>query len=376
MFVLKANKVQLSVLESEPLTSGSVKVYQVKFEFSPEWEDLKRTAVFQFRGRKWSVPLDDSNMVFVPWEALSESGSYLVAGVYGTQGDELVLPTKWVNLGPIYPGAEPGEESRPPTPELWELELAKKGDNLNLSGKTLKLRSGDKVLSSVEIPEGGGGEGTQGPPGPEGPPGPQGEKGDPGPQGPAGEPGAAGPPGPKGDPGEAGPPGPAGPPGIDGTGADIYSLEEQVVGRWIDGRPLYRKTYVFTSPNTTKTWTKVGDSVPNLDTITSLNKVCNRSNGVSQDEAAANANNTFAFFFLYTKGEYPNIPFSGLGMVRYDDGAFAGQQFICTIEYTKTTDQASIELPAMPTVNQLIYNAAPQSAASEEFTVKVENKEV
>lgn len=158
--------------------------------------------------------------------------------------------------------------------------------------------------------------------------------------------------------------------------ADIYSLEEQVVGRWIDGRPLYRKTYVFTSPNTTKTWIKVGDSVPNLDTITSLSKVCNRSNGVSQDEAAANANNTFAFFFLYTKGEYPNIPFSGLGMVRYDDGAFAGQQFICTIEYTKTTDQATIELPAMPTGNQLIYNAAHQSAASEEFTVKIENKEV
>lgn len=158
--------------------------------------------------------------------------------------------------------------------------------------------------------------------------------------------------------------------------ADIYSLEEQVVGRWIDGRPLYRKTYVFTSPNTTKTWTKVGDSVPNLDTITSLSKVCNRSNGVSQDEAAANANNTFAFFFLYTKGEYPNIPFSGLGMVRYDDGAFAGQQFICTIEYTKTTDQATIELPAMPTVNQPVYNAAPQSAASEEFTVTIENKEV
>lgn len=366
MFVLKANKVQLSVLESEPLTSGSVKVYQVKFEFSPEWEGLKRTAVFQFRGRKWSVPLDDSNMVFVPWEALAESGSYLVAGVYGTQGDELVLPTKWVNLGPIYPGAEPGEESRPPTPELWELELAKKGDNLNLSGETLELRSGERVLSSVELPESGGGEGTQGPPGPEGPPGPQGEPGPAGPQGPAGEPGAAGPPGPKGDPGEVGPPGPAGPPGIDGTGADIYSLEEQVVGRWIDGKPLYKKTF-FGFKSTTVNTNLVDVGFLHVDTCVKTYGILDRTIDIPVYVGSWGHS---IFFWRSDFGDFVRyIPINS-------PAEHHNRSIIFTIEYTKTTDQATIELPAMPTVNQPVYSAAPQSAVSEELTVTIENKEV
>ena len=191
MFQLYANKNQLAVRRRETLTSGSVNVYQVRFEFSPDWEGLERTAVFRAGTESRSVPLDDSGVCEIPWEVLASQGRRLSAGVYGTQGESLVLPTVWADLGAILEGAAPGEASRPPTPELWRQELDKKGDALDYDGQELHLKSGEKILSSVEI-AGGGALPVPGPPGPEGPPGPQGEQGPPGPAGSQGAPGEDG----------------------------------------------------------------------------------------------------------------------------------------------------------------------------------------
>ena len=47
MFVLYADKTQLTVRQKEPITSGSSNTYQVRFEFSPEWDGLAKAAVFQ-----------------------------------------------------------------------------------------------------------------------------------------------------------------------------------------------------------------------------------------------------------------------------------------------------------------------------------------
>lgn len=158
MFVLRAEKTQLTVLEKEPVTSGSVNVYKVRFEFSEDWDDLNKTAVFMAGCRGWSVLLDDSGQCCVPWEALAASGGYLSAGVCGTGADgTVVLPTVWANLGTILEGVSAGEGVRPPTPDLWEQELSRKGDGLSYDGSQLSLKSGDKTLSSVEIAGGGGG---------------------------------------------------------------------------------------------------------------------------------------------------------------------------------------------------------------------------
>lgn len=52
-------------------------------------------------------------------------------------------------------------------------------------------------------------------------------------------------PGPAGPQGPEGPPGPQGPPGADGGGMSlVYSEEERVVGTWVDGRPVYQKTWL------------------------------------------------------------------------------------------------------------------------------------
>lgn len=228
MFRLYADKNRLTVIQREPITSGSVNVYQVQFEFSPDWDELTRTAVFKTDSKSKAVLLDDSNECFIPWEVLTTFGWRLSVGVYGTQGTKTVLPTVWADMGVILQGTTTGSGSQPPTPELWEQELAQKGDGLSYDGRNLSLMSGNKPLSTVQI-SGGDGEyvPVPGPPGPQGPEGPQGPKGDPGPQGEQGE---AGPQGPAGEPGPQGEPGPTGPQGPKGDPGDTPYIGEN--GNW------------------------------------------------------------------------------------------------------------------------------------------------
>lgn len=45
--------------------------------------------------------------------------------------------------------------------------------------------------------------------------------------------------------------------------AQIYSLEEKQIGVWVDGRPLYQKTFITNVTLTSGVWTSTGDSVLN-----------------------------------------------------------------------------------------------------------------
>lgn len=156
MFVLYADKNKLAVRQKEPVTSGSVNVYDARFEFSGDWVGMERVAVFLAGGESVSVMLDDHNQCTVPWEVLKSPNVKLSCGIYGTQGGTTVLPTVWADLGWVLPGAELGSESRPPTPELWKQELARKGDALRYDGLNLSLMSQKTKLSTVPITGGSG----------------------------------------------------------------------------------------------------------------------------------------------------------------------------------------------------------------------------
>lgn len=159
IFILRANKNKLEVLERERITSGSVNVYMARFEFSDEWQGLTRRAVFYGSGTTKNVLLGESGECVIPWEVLTSHGQPLMAGVFGT-ADETALPTTWASLGVILEGVPGGGEgARPPIPDLWEQELGRKGDKLNYteSGE-LGLYAGEKLLSAVLV-VGGGGEG-------------------------------------------------------------------------------------------------------------------------------------------------------------------------------------------------------------------------
>lgn len=334
-FILYADKNKLLVRKRGPLTSGSAGVYAVRFEFSPDWEGLSRTAVFQADGEPARMLLDERGACGIPREVLVKPGVRLRTGVYGVQGGEIVLPTIWADLGEILRGVTmPDGGTYPPTPELWEQALNGKGDALEYDGLNLSLLAGNKKLSTVQIAGGEGGvpvpgpegppgpQGEPGPPGPEGPPGkdgepgpqgdpgpagpqgPQGDKGDPGEQGPAGPKGDqgdagpagpqgnAGPAGPQGPPGEQGPPGPAGKDGTDGadgspgpgvpTGGATGQVLAKVDGEdyhteWIDppeGGGGGSETYLVKAPvGTIVVWSGLADAIPKGWSI------CNGENG-------------------------------------------------------------------------------------------------
>lgn len=152
MFILRADKNRLTVREREMTTSGSVGVYTVRFEFSPDWDGMERTAVFMVGSERWDVPLDGSGTCTVPWEALRKPNLALRAGVRGVRDGIEVLPTVWATLGLILEGVLPGGETRPPALDPWKQALALRGDGLARDGMELSLTSGGRALSTVELP--------------------------------------------------------------------------------------------------------------------------------------------------------------------------------------------------------------------------------
>lgn len=124
MIKLTASKSCLTASRQELLVEGAVNVNIVQFVFSSDWDGLTKTAVFQAGSYKYSVLLDESNEAPIPWEALQNPRRTLYAGVYGTNGESLVLPTIWASLGTIQEGASPGENTQPPTPDVYSQILA------------------------------------------------------------------------------------------------------------------------------------------------------------------------------------------------------------------------------------------------------------
>ena len=160
MFVLYADKTQLTVRQKEPVTSGSVNVYPVRFEFSPDWDGMTKIACFRSGAQTVTELLDGTGECVIPWEVTDpdDKDKTLYAGLYGTRNGNVVLPTVWARLGIISEGVSGcGAGSRPPTPELWRQELARKGDRLAYtSDGDLGLYAGDKLLSAVPVSGGGG----------------------------------------------------------------------------------------------------------------------------------------------------------------------------------------------------------------------------
>lgn len=124
-FVLFANKNQLSVRKREPITSGSVNVYEALFEFSYDWDGLKRLVTFRAGDIYRSIVLDANNACLIPWETMVIPNVILYVGVCGTKDEDIILPTIWAKLGTILQGSETGIEILPPTPDVWQQILDK-----------------------------------------------------------------------------------------------------------------------------------------------------------------------------------------------------------------------------------------------------------
>ena len=106
----------------ELLTAGMSKAVTVQFVFSPEWDGLTKTAVFSNGKTTVDVLAEnwDGDTVPVPHEVLAVPGRHARVGVYGADESGVVLPTVWVSLGKVQPGADPsGDASADPSLPVW-----------------------------------------------------------------------------------------------------------------------------------------------------------------------------------------------------------------------------------------------------------------
>ena len=214
MIICQVTGAAITVAQNELLTTGMVQAVPVRFCFSPQWAALDRTAVFTAGTVSVSCLLGEDNQCFIPWECLTRAGEYLRVGVYGTRGEEMVLPTVSCLLGPICTGTQP-EENTPTeaTPTLVQSLLTKAEAAVSVAD-ALRTDADAGLFNGRDGKDGTNGkdgkDGQNGAPGEAGPQGPKGAPGEAGPQGPKGDPGETGPQGPKGDLGETGPQGPKG----------------------------------------------------------------------------------------------------------------------------------------------------------------------
>ena len=85
---------------------------EVEFEFSEEWNELTKAAVFTAGEEKRSVLQSqwNGNICRIPHECLAEPDKHLLVGVYGINGDgTVVIPTVYADLGIIFTGADTEE---------------------------------------------------------------------------------------------------------------------------------------------------------------------------------------------------------------------------------------------------------------------------
>ena len=207
MIICQVTGAAITVAQNELLTTGMVQAVPVRFRFSPQWAALDRTAVFTAGTVSVSCLLGEDNQCFIPWECLTRAGEYLRVGVYGTRGEEMVLPTVSCLLGPICTGTQP-EDNTPTeaTPTLVQSLLTKAEAAVSVAD-ALRTDADAGLFNGRDGKDGTNGkdgkDGQNGAPGETGPQGPKGDTGETGSQGPKGDPGETGPQGPKGDPGEA-----------------------------------------------------------------------------------------------------------------------------------------------------------------------------
>ena len=106
-----------------------------------------------------------------------------------------------------------------------------------------------------------------------------------------------------------------------------YSTKEQVIGTWIDGKPIYRKVINSTCPSVSATWVTISSNL-NADEILSYTGYIEFS--TSEHKLLAVGTAQFTYFQLNkTSNEL---------QIATNDSGFFGKPIKVIIEYTKTAD--------------------------------------
>lgn len=134
--VLQVNKFCIHIQEQEVIPRG-IRGGRIRLLYAdPIWDGLRKTVVF--RGCTTKDVISDESVVEIPGEVVAVPMGNLLVGVYGVDdANNLVVPTLWVNLGPIQPAADPsGDASTEPSLPVWAQLQAMIGDLAGLNTQT------------------------------------------------------------------------------------------------------------------------------------------------------------------------------------------------------------------------------------------------
>lgn len=148
MFVFYVGARNIFVKSSDNLVSDTVNAYSVSLQFSPEWANLVKHAVFKAGSQTIDVLVGDDCQCKIPWEVLQKPKTDLYFGVYGVTTDEeekVILRTAYCDIGTIKEGASEGDEPQEATLSVYQQLLVKVGE---LSDKITEFESKINDLNS------------------------------------------------------------------------------------------------------------------------------------------------------------------------------------------------------------------------------------
>lgn len=110
-------------------------------------------------------------------------------------------------------------------------------------------------------------------------------------------------------------------------GYDNYSTNEERVGTWIDGKPIYRK--VINAGTVSASNTNIG-SISNIDTLVSI-KGTAYSSQFTQRYGIPNVHSDISSFYINLLMAGDNV------VIRFGSGTTSLEKVVAIIDYTKTT---------------------------------------
>ena len=124
-----------------------------------------------------------------------------------------------------------------------------------------------------------------------------------------------------------------------GGEAHHYSTTEQVIGTWVDNKPLYEKNYNVVSPTINATTVVQDASMSNIDTLVNCFGTFDRAvSGYVIKEILNSYENTQFYSFARVIKESPNSSEIGIAYKITADNSYTISNLNFTIQYTKATD--------------------------------------
>lgn len=118
---INANKAWAEKRETLTRAGKNYDAQKISLDFSDEWENLGKIAVFRAMKLQMDVPVT-GEIVDIPTAVLDQAGVELFLGLYGVSSDgTVVIPTIWADLGLIQPAPDPwgADNIDSPTPGLF-----------------------------------------------------------------------------------------------------------------------------------------------------------------------------------------------------------------------------------------------------------------